>query len=132
MARTIIGYIAFLVVFGCLDAIWLSIMVPRLYLPTLADSAAETVRVVPAIVFYFAYAAGALSFVSWHSESTTQALVGGLMFGAIAYATYDLTNYATLRNWSLTLTIVDMTWGAVATSAACYASFLIMKSFSSA
>jgi uncharacterized membrane protein len=132
MARMIAGYVTFLLVFGGLDAVWLTIMVPRLYLPTLGDSAAASVRMIPAIMFYLAYAVGAIAFVAGGAESVSQALLEGLFFGAIAYATYDLTNYATLRNWSLSLTVSDMAWSAVATSTACCASFLIMSNFSAA
>ena len=46
------------------------------------------------------------------------AVLYGLLFGAIAYCTYDLTNYATLRNWNLQLTILDVAYGALATAAA--------------
>ncbi|CAA2141305.1 DUF2177 family protein [Hyphomicrobium sp. ghe19] len=123
------GYLAFLIVFGLMDFAWLSVMVPKFYLPVLGDSAAPNVRVVPAIVFYLFYGAGAVFFgaLPGLSSSARTAFLYGLFFGAVAYATYDLTNYATLRNWSLPLTVVDMAWGALATGIACAAACLAMR-----
>ena len=123
----IAGYITFLVVFGAMDAVWLSIMVPRIYLPTIGDMAASPMRILPAIIFYLLYAAGALFFTSARAEQTGAAFVYGVLFGAVAYATYDLTNYATLRNWNLSLTLIDMFWGATATGVAATAAYMVMR-----
>jgi uncharacterized membrane protein len=129
----LVGYVAFLIVFGVMDFSWLSVTVPKLYLPVLADSAAANMRVAPAIVFYLFYAVGAVYFGA--SPGVTAGLrtafLSGLFFGAVAYGTYDLTNYATLKNWSLALTIIDMAWGAFATGVACVAACAAMRSLSS-
>ncbi|WP_045836353.1 DUF2177 family protein [Hyphomicrobium sp. 99] len=125
----LIGYVAFLIVFGLMDFAWLSTTVPKLYLPVLGDSAATNMRLAPAIVFYLFYAAGAVFFgaLPGVSSGPRTAFLCGLFLGAVAYGTYDLTNYATLRNWSLALTVVDMAWGALATGVACMAASVAMR-----
>ncbi|MFA5955534.1 DUF2177 family protein [Hyphomicrobium sp.] len=129
----LVGYVVFLIVFGLMDFAWLSVTVPKLYLPVLGDSAATNMRVAPAIVFYLFYGVGAVYFgaLPGVSSGIRMAFLSGLFFGAVAYGTYDLTNYATLKNWSLALTIVDMAWGALATGFACIAACAAMRYFSS-
>jgi uncharacterized membrane protein len=125
----IVGYITFLIVFGAIDAVWLSVMVSRLYLPVIGDSAASPMRVLPAIFFYLFYPLGAVFFAAIPAMGVGAATAfgRGLFFGAACYATYDLTNYATLRNWSLTLTLVDLAYGAILTGIATIAAFLVMR-----
>lgn len=128
----LIGYVVFLIVFGIMDFAWLSVTVPKLYLPVLGDSAAPNMRLAPAIAFYLFYAVGAVFFgaLPGLSSGARAAFLCGMFFGAVAYGTYDLTNYATLRNWSLAVTVVDMSWGALATGVACLAAYLAMDHFS--
>ena len=112
----IAGYFAILAVFGVLDAVWLSIMSKLVYRPTLGDILLTDLRYGPAIAFYLLFPVGVLIFGSLpatKSGSLTTALAYGALFGAFAYATYDLTNYATLRNWTLQITILDIVYGAV-------------------
>ena len=61
------------------------------------------------------------------SGSPAAVIGSGALFGAIAYATYDLTNYATLRNWTLQLTVLDIVYGTVATAAAAVAAYFAVK-----
>ena len=110
----ITGYVAALLTFLLVDMAWLGTMAPRFYRPTLGDIAIAGVNLPPAIVFYALYPVGLLIFATipaLKSGSITTAVVFGALFGFFTYATYDLSNYATLRNWSLPLTIVDMAWG---------------------
>jgi uncharacterized membrane protein len=126
MSRFLIAYAAALIPFCALDFIWLSLMGPRLYKPALADMVAAAPRLEPAVAFYLVYIAGivffavkpALAAVSWRT-----ALVNGAALGFVAYATYDLTNQATLRIWSIRVTILDLAWGAFATALAATVSF---------
>ena len=118
---TVISYAVALVAFGALDAVWLTSMGPRLYRPTLGDILLPAVNWLPAVLFYLVYAAGLVVFAingALARDSVAHAATMGALFGAIAYATYDLTNYATLRNWTLTLTLADMAWGALASAIA--------------
>ena len=122
----LVAYIAVLIVFGIVDAVWLTIMGPLLYRPTLGDILIPNLRIAPALAFYFLYPIGVVVFAvlpGLRSESAMTALGLGLLFGAIAYATYDLTNYATLRNWTLQITVLDILYGAITSGVAAFASF---------
>jgi uncharacterized membrane protein len=124
------GYVTALVVFVVIDAAWLSVMGNLLYRPTLGDILLPTLRVAPAIVFYAAFPVGILVFAvmpALKADAITTAVPYGLLFGALAYATYDLTNYATLRNWNLPITLLDLTYGAIATAAAAAAATLVAR-----
>lgn len=128
-----LAYFGALIIFGVIDAVWLTTMGAVLYRPVLGDILASSVRLAPAIAFYIMYPIGIVTFVvlpALRAESLISALVLGLLFGAIAYATYDLTNYATLRNWNLTITIIDVVYGAIATGVASCASYLLMRALS--
>jgi uncharacterized membrane protein len=110
------SYAIALVLFAALDIIWLSIMGPAFYRPTLGDILAPVVRMGPALAFYLMYPVGLVVFAilpAVKSDSLTTALVLGGLLGAVTYATYDLTNFATLRNWTLQLTVLDIAYGAL-------------------
>jgi uncharacterized membrane protein len=75
-----------------------------------------------AVIFYLIFIAGIVFFVTYKETSILQAAVRGAMFGLVCYATYDLTNLATLKGWPITVTIVDLCWGTflcAATAVAC-------------
>ncbi len=110
------------IVMLALDAVWLTVMGDRLYRPVLGDWMRESFLLPPAVAFYVLFLSGvtylatvpALQQGSWQ-----RAAINGAVFGLVAYATYDLTNQATLTRWSMTITLVDMTWGTfLATTAA--------------
>lgn len=108
------SYAAALLLFVVADMIWLGSMVGRIYRPALGDILLPGVNLPPAIVFYLIYPVGLLLFAilpALKTGSITSAITYGAMFGFFTYATYDLSNYATLRNWTLQLTIVDIAWG---------------------
>jgi uncharacterized membrane protein len=115
MLQTATIYLATLIPFVVIDFLWLSLMGPRLYRPTLGDMALDGVRWAPALAFYAFYPAGLLLFAVLPGQRDGQPLdaaSAGALFGLFAYATYDLTNHATLRNWSWQMTLTDMAWGA--------------------
>lgn len=92
----------------------------RLYKQTLGDILLPSVNIAPAIAFYLLYPLGLVYFAvipSLKSGSSSDALINGALFGLFAYATYELTNYATLRNWTLQITVVDIAYGAIASGA---------------
>jgi uncharacterized membrane protein len=126
----LIAYVGVLVVFGVIDATWLSTMGPILYRPTLAEILAPNLRIAPAIVFYLMYPAGVIIFAvapALRSGSLAGTFTYALLFGAFAYATYDLTNYATLRVWSLQITVLDIVYGAFASGVAAVAAILLVR-----
>ncbi|OYW61348.1 MAG: hypothetical protein B7Z40_18545 [Bosea sp. 12-68-7] len=129
----IAGYLVFLLVFGVIDVIWLSVMAGRLYRPTLGDALLDGIRWAPALLFYFAFPAGLIHFAlmpALQAGSAMAAVVDGGLLGLLAYGTYDLTNYATLRRWTLTITIADLVYGMVVSALstlAAYAGVLTMQ-----
>ena len=114
MKTYIVAYLSTLIVFVAIDFIWLSSMADRLYRPMLGDLLAPNFQLAPAVAFYLIYAAG-LTFLAVRPGlvlgSLSTAILYGAALGFTAYATYDLTNQSTLRNWSTTLTIADLMWG---------------------
>jgi uncharacterized membrane protein len=123
-----VSYIAASGLFFIVDMVWLSIMASRFYRPTLGDMALSGVNVAPAIAFYILYPIGLVIFAilpGLRSGSMTTALLYGALFGFFTYATYDLTNQATLRNWTIQLTLVDIVWGSALAAAAAMAGYLI-------
>lgn len=118
------SYIAALLLFFLADMVWLGTMSSRLYKPTLGDILLANVSITPAIFFYLLYPAGLVIFAinpALKNGSMATALLLGAAFGLFTYGTYDLTNQATVRNWSTVLTLADMGWGCVlgAATAAC-------------
>lgn len=110
-----------------MDIIWLSVMSKKLYRPYLGDMIAEKFRLVPAVIFYLIYVLGLVYFVSLPAArqmSFSDSIIDGGLFGAIAYSTYDLTNFATLRKWSLMVTLVDIGWGIALSSIASSCGYL--------
>jgi uncharacterized membrane protein len=131
--RYFVAYLASLIVFGGVDAIWLSFMGPRVYRPMLAEILAPTLRLAPALAFYLCFPVGIVIFgvmAGVRSGSLASAFAFGMLFGAIAYATYDLTNYATLRVWTLQITVLDICYGALASGIAAAAACLAMRAVS--
>lgn len=116
----IVAFIAAALAFGALDAIWLGWAGDNFYRPRLGDILADSFRLGPALVFYTAYIAAIVWFAvrPGLAGGIGQAALNGALLGAICYATYDLTNQATLRQWSTTVTVADIIWGAFATCVA--------------
>ncbi|MGQ3215024.1 MAG: DUF2177 family protein [Shinella sp.] len=125
-----VAYFATLIVFAAIDFVWLSTMADRLYRPVLGDMLAAEFSLIPAIAFYFIYAGG-LTYLAVRSGlmsgSLATALLHGAAVGFTAYATYDLTNQSTLKNWSTLLTIADLVWGTVLSAIAAGAGFWITR-----
>src|ERR1700693_1694373 len=122
----VIAYVAVLIVFGTIDAVWLTTMGAILYRPALGEILAQNPGGVPTIAFCLIYLIGiVVSAVlpGLRAQSPVMAATLALLFGALAYATYDLTNYATLRNWTLQITVVDIAYGALASSIAATVAF---------
>jgi len=117
----VFSYIATAIVFLVIDGAWLSVMAGRLYRPILGDMMLKQLRPIPAILFYLIYVSGILVFAIHPAIDGGGWLVAaerGAMLGLFCYATYDLTNQATLKNWSPIITIADLGWGTLVTAAA--------------
>lgn len=111
-------YLITALVFLGLDALMLKNVMRPLFESRLGDQILEDPRMVAAGLFYLAYVGGLLYFVSvpaLEAGKPSQALLNGALIGAMAYGTYEVTNYAVLRAWSLVMVAVDLSWGTVLT-----------------
>ena len=104
--------------FLALAAVWLTTMGSRLYQPTIGHLMRPDVGWPAVALFYAIYLAGLAGFAVAPSTSAGNAALRGALLGLVAYATYDLTNQATLRDWPWLVTAVDLCWGAFASAVA--------------
>lgn len=127
-----IAWIATGIAFGVLDALWLSNAVPRVYRPIIGSIQSDKLDVGAAAAFYLIYITGIVFFAvspALQEGSFVTAVLRGAALGFFGYATYNLTNQATLKAWKLRLTLIDMTWGTVATAAASGIGFAMASRF---
>jgi uncharacterized membrane protein len=126
----IISYLLTALVFFAIDLAWLGLVARDMYSRYIGHLMSNQVNWVAAVVFYLAFIVGILVFAVYPSVdkgSLLHAIVLGALFGFFTYSTYDLTNLATLKDWPLSITIVDITWGMVLTSAVSAFGFYIVK-----
>lgn len=117
----IAAFVGTLVVFAVVDLVWLGVIAKEFYRSQLAGLLVERIRIVPAVIFYLVFCAGLVALAvmpALKAGSWVEAAKLGAMIGFMAYATYDLTNLATLKGWPLAMSIVDMAWGAVLSATA--------------
>lgn len=122
-------YIATLVVFFAIDIVWLGLVANKLYSKYLGFIMGPT-QWLPAIIFYLLFIVGILVFVvvpGVKEGSLQMTLVRAALFGLVTYATYDLTNLATLKDWPIFITIIDLIWGTVLSVLVSLASFFIAR-----
>ncbi len=114
MNKILIPYAATLLVMVALDLLWLGVIAKPIYQQGIGHLMAERPNLIAAGVFYVVFAAGLLVFAVMSPTSPTsvgQVALRGALFGFFAYATYDLTNLATLKQWPLGVALLDMAWG---------------------
>ncbi len=118
------------VVFMIIDLIWLGLIAKNLYKKYLGHLMKKNVNWTAAIIFYCIFIAGLIFFVidpALENESVRYAVLAGGGFGLITYATYDLTNLATLKDWPIAVTVIDLIWGTVLSGATAGVSFGIIN-----
>jgi len=118
-SRFLLAFVVALAAFLLLDGIWLTIMADGLYRPAIGHLMRDGFDVGAAALFYLLYGSAMVYFVILPAHSVRNALLRGAWFGLVAYATYDLTNQATLRDWPWRVTLVDLAWGAFVTGTSC-------------
>jgi uncharacterized membrane protein len=121
-------YLTAFPVFLVIDMIWLVLVARKFYSRHLGFIMRSDVGWIPAIIFYLLFIAGLVIFVvtpAIEKHSWTNALLFGAFFGLVTYATYDLTNLATIRDWPVIVTIVDLIWGAVLSGLVSVVTYLI-------
>ncbi len=109
-------YLVSLAAFFAMDMLWLGLVAREFYSQQIGYIMAPSPNWIAAIIFYLLFILGILTFVvlpGLEQGSLKTTLLRGALFGLITYATYDLTNLATLKDWPVLLTIVDMAWGTV-------------------
>ena len=132
MLNFLIIYITSFVVFFLVDLFWLVVVANKLYKKYLGFIMKDSPNWGAAIIFYLLYIAGLVFFViqpAIEKGSWQQALFTGLFFGFITYATYDLTNLATLKDWPFTITVIDLIWGTVLGGTVSILTYLIVSGF---
>ena len=119
MMKYLFAYLGAGLTFAAIDAVWLTTMVNRLYRPVIGPIMADKPDMTAAVIFYLISIAGTVFLAiapALKEGSWTRAALNGAVLGFVAYATYDLTNQATLSVWSWKLTITDIIWGTTLTS----------------
>ncbi|HOT46164.1 MAG TPA: DUF2177 family protein [Spirochaetota bacterium] len=109
-------YLITIPVFFAIDIVWLAVISKGFYREQLGYIMSESVKWPAALLFYLLYIGGLVLFAvmpAVEKQSLLRALVMGAALGLVAYATYDLTNYATIRDWPLVVVIVDLIWGTI-------------------
>ncbi|MFO7886889.1 MAG: DUF2177 family protein [Eubacteriales bacterium] len=123
-------YFITLAVFFVIDLTWLGLIAKNLYSQQLGFIMKENVNWIAAVTFYLIFIIGIVYFVvnpAIINDNWRYALFAGMLFGFITYATYDLTNLATLKDWPLKITIIDLIWGTSLGGLTSIISFLINK-----
>lgn len=123
-------YLLTIPIFFAIDLLWLGVIAKDLYQKNLAHLLSPEVNWPAAFLFYFMYIAGIILFAvkpAIDSASLAKAAIWGALFGFFTYATYDLTNLATLRDWPIKVVVVDILWGTVLCTSVASGSYLISR-----
>ncbi|MCL4206200.1 MAG: DUF2177 family protein [Pirellulaceae bacterium] len=123
-------YLLTLIAFFAIDMVWLGLVARGFYQQHLGFLLRSSPNWTAAIIFYLLFVLGILVFVvvpGLQAGSAKKVLLLGALFGVITYATYDLTNLATVKNWPLIVTVVDLAWGGILATSVGYLGFLAGK-----
>ena len=121
-------YFIALPVFLAIDMIWLGLIAKNFYAKQIGFLMKSNINWLAAVIFYLLFIVGLVIFViapAMQKNSWLQALLLGALFGLIAYATYDLTNLATIKSWPILVTIIDLIWGMTVAGLVSVISFFI-------
>ncbi len=133
MKTYVIAYFCFLVPMLAIDAVWLFAMSKRFYATRIGSLLAPSPKLAPAAAFYLVYAFGAAVLVVVRAVNNDTGILKTFLLGAIlglfGYATYDLTNQATLKEWPVLVTAVDLAWGACLTGAVSLVAVSLTRAF---
>lgn len=126
MQRYLITFVVFLVI----DMVWLLELAPKLYQAQIGFLLADQPNLLAAVLFYLLFIFGLLIFVinpALEKKKGKCALGKGIIFGLITYATYDLTNLATIEGWPILITVIDLLWGSFIAGTTAITSFFIIS-----
>jgi uncharacterized membrane protein len=130
LPRLLLAYSLTFLVFLAIDMVWLGFIAKNLYRQQLGGLLSEQVNWTAAIIFYLLFVAGVFLFAiapAIEKQSLGHAIIYGALFGFFTYATYDLTNLATLKGWPVKIVFIDIVWGMVLTGLVSTAGFFIVK-----
>ena len=123
-------YIVAVVVFFLIDMLWLGVIAKDLYAKELGHLLTNNINWVAAIIFYLLFVVGIVFFVihpAIEKNSFSYALIAGLLFGFMTYATYDLTNLATLKDWPLKIVFIDIAWGSFLSASVSVVTYYVLN-----
>lgn len=128
MLRYFILYLITVGIFFAIDMLWLGLIAKKMYQDKLGFILSDKPNWIAAVIFYLFYVGGIVFFAiapAVQSGNYTTAILNGVLLGMLCYATYDLTNMATIAKWPLSVTIVDILWGGFITGACATATYFI-------
>ncbi|RAK09417.1 putative membrane protein [Halanaerobium saccharolyticum] len=126
------SYLITIVVFFVIDLVWLGAVAKNLYREQLGFLLKDNYNATAAAIFYLFFVAGILFFVinrAVELSSWKYALFAGTFFGFITYSTYDMTNLATIKDWPVMITVIDILWGSFLCAATSLISYLLINYF---
>ncbi|PSC06682.1 DUF2177 domain-containing protein [Alsobacter soli] len=132
MKRALVMYVCAFLVMIPLDLVWLGVVARRFYVEQIGGLLLERPNLPPAVAFYALYVVGVVIFAMMpaaRSGSWIDAALYGALFGFFAYATYDLTNLATLKGYSAAMAAVDIAWGVLVTAVTASLGYLLARIF---
>lgn len=130
LSKLLLAYLGTTLVFFAIDLIWLGVIAKGLYQRELGNFLSPQVNWTAAIVFYLLFIIGIFIFCiipAAEQTSIWKALILGMLFGVFTYATYDLTNLATLKDWPLKIVFIDIVWGMILTGSVSTAGYAIVQ-----
>ena len=114
MSKLLLHYGIVFVVFFAIDLVWLGVIAKNLYAKHLGYLMAPSVNWIAAVLFYLLFILGLLVFVvepALVKQNLAELILMAALFGLVTYATYDLTNLATVKDWPVIITLIDLAWG---------------------
>jgi uncharacterized membrane protein len=130
LTKLLLSYTLSFIVFLIIDFIWLGLIAKDMYKKQIGHLMADQVNWIAALIFYLLFVAGVFVFAilpAVEKNSWSSAVILGALFGMFTYATYDLTNLATLKAWPIKLVFIDIIWGMFLTGSVAIAGFHIVK-----
>lgn len=128
--KLLVSYLLTTVVFFIIDLAWIGGFAKKFYWGNMGSIIKDDINWVAALIFYLLYIVGIFVFAilpAVKAESLQHAIIYGALFGFFCYATYDLTNLATMKGFPMKVAIVDMIWGVILTSSVATAGFYITR-----
>jgi len=123
-------YLISLAIFLGIDMVWLTLLAKNFYAKQIGYLTTKNPNLLAALIFYLIFIAGLVVFVinpALDKKMWSQALLLGAFFGLVTYATYDLTNLATIKDWPFILTVVDLLWGMSLSATVSFLTYLIAR-----